>query len=85
MYTRLRMSTIAQFLIPLSYWGQLLSANDTIINTSVQGSSDGNIITAFTGGSQPYTYVWSTGDTTSTIDSLAEGLISATITDVCRM
>ena len=56
--------------------------NDTIINTSVQGSSDGSIITAFTGGSQPYTYVWSTGDTTSTIDSLAEGLYLLTITDV---
>lgn len=55
--------------------------NDTIINTSVQGSSDGSIITAFTGGSQPYTYLWSTGDTTGTIDSLAEGLYLLTVTD----
>lgn len=55
--------------------------NDTITNTSVQGSTDGKIQTSFEGGSQPYLYNWSTGDTTSFIDSLAEGLYLLTITD----
>ncbi|MBP6397954.1 MAG: hypothetical protein KA340_08740, partial [Saprospiraceae bacterium] len=59
----------------------VFAPNDTITNTSIPGASDGKITTSFTGGSAPYSYVWSTGDTLSTIDSLAEGLYFLTLTD----
>ncbi|MBK8112538.1 MAG: T9SS type A sorting domain-containing protein [Saprospiraceae bacterium] len=56
-------------------------ANDTITNTSIPGASDGQITTSFSGGSAPYSYLWSTGDTLSFIDSLSEGLYFLTLTD----
>lgn len=56
-------------------------ANDTITNTSIPGAADGKITTAFIGGTGPYSYAWSTGDTLSSIDSLAEGLYFLTLTD----
>lgn len=35
-----------------------------------------------TGGTAPYTYTWSSGQTTSTINSLPAGIFSVTVTDV---
>jgi hypothetical protein len=33
------------------------------------------------GGTSPYSYLWSTGDTTATVDDLGEGMYSVTVTD----
>ena len=44
-------------------------------------ASDGALSALVVGGAGPYTYLWSTGDTTSTIDSLAVDIYSLTVTD----
>jgi hypothetical protein len=41
----------------------------------------GRIVTTASGGTQPYSYLWSNGATTSTISNLAGGTYSLTITD----
>jgi len=45
------------------------------------GQLDGIIIAKGNGGTTPYSYLWSTGDTLSTIDNLSAGDYSLTITD----
>ncbi|MGE0562713.1 MAG: gliding motility-associated C-terminal domain-containing protein, partial [Flavobacteriales bacterium] len=43
--------------------------------------SDAVISTGVTGGVQPYSYFWSTGETTASIDSLTNGTYILTVTD----
>ncbi|MFZ7116228.1 MAG: SprB repeat-containing protein [Bacteroidota bacterium] len=50
-------------------------------NISNQGGHDGEIITEPKGGSQPYTYAWSTGATTENIYELTAGNYNLTLTD----
>lgn len=45
------------------------------------GSADGTAIVAPTGGTSPYSYLWSTGPTTPNANGLAAGLHSVIITD----
>lgn len=45
------------------------------------GSSNGSITANPSGGTAPYSYVWSTGSTSSTVSSLAAGTYTVTITD----
>ncbi|MEO1257722.1 MAG: PQQ-dependent sugar dehydrogenase [Bacteroidota bacterium] len=53
----------------------------TIEDVSCAGASDGSITLTPTGGVPDYTYVWENGETGPTIDSLASGQYTATITD----
>ncbi|HBS85379.1 MAG: hypothetical protein A2W91_16355 [Bacteroidetes bacterium GWF2_38_335] len=56
----------------------------SIIITSVDntcGSVTGSAAAAVTGGVPPYTFVWSSGDTLATADSLAAGMYSVQVTD----
>ena len=46
-----------------------------------EGNSDGVISVTATGGVGPYTYLWSTGDTTQLINNLAPGVYTVTVTD----
>ncbi|HRY33015.1 MAG TPA: dockerin type I domain-containing protein [Bacteroidales bacterium] len=55
--------------------------NETITHVSCNGLSDGAIVTAMTGGTQPYSYAWSTGEDTPAIDSLITGEYTLTVTD----
>lgn len=50
-------------------------------NVSCNGGSDGSATVIVTGGTTPYTYLWSNGQTTSTATSLSAGLYSVTVTD----
>jgi gliding motility-associated-like protein len=50
-------------------------------DASCPGLSDGMAIAYPTGGTQPYTYEWSNGETTATLDSLDTGNYNVTITD----
>ena len=50
-------------------------------NPSCIGMSDGTATVIITGGSQPYTYMWSTGETTSSISNLSVGNYSVTVSD----
>ncbi|BDS14738.1 T9SS type A sorting domain-containing protein [Aureispira anguillae] len=48
---------------------------------SCSGVSDGSVTATVTGGTSPYTYLWSNGATNSTVNSLAVGTYYVTITD----
>jgi len=56
-------------------------------NASCGGICDGTATATITGGTSPYTYVWSNGSTTTTaslsntISGLCDGLVSVTVTD----
>jgi len=45
------------------------------------GDNSGNAVAQVTGGTMPYSYAWSTGDTTSTTSNLFMGNYSLTVTD----
>ena len=59
---------------------QLLS-NVTITPISCIDQTDAAIKVVIAGGIQPYTYLWSTGETTNAISGLDEGLFTLTVTD----
>lgn len=62
-----------------------LSLNTTLVhyNVTCAGAADGAAAITATGGTAPYTYVWSTGsgDTLAVNDSLAPGSYTVTVTD----
>ena len=45
------------------------------------GAGDGTATATVSGGSTPYTYLWSNGGTTATITNLSAGLYTVTVTD----
>lgn len=51
-------------------------------NVNCNGGSDGSINVFPSGGTIPFTYLWSTGDTTQNISSLSVGTYTVTVTDV---
>lgn len=51
------------------------------VNASCPGSCDGSAEAKATGGKSPYTYLWSTGDTTKNVSGLCKGQYSLTVTD----
>lgn len=59
--------------------------NIILTNTVIEpdtGDNSGSIMIQVTGGFPPYSYFWSTGDTTQNLDSIATGDYSVTVTDV---
>ncbi|MDX1479274.1 MAG: choice-of-anchor V domain-containing protein [Saprospiraceae bacterium] len=64
-----------------------LALDCTITPASGPGSSDGSIACVGLGGTPPYLYAWSSGDTTSTLTDLAPGIYTLTVTDAngCTM
>lgn len=48
---------------------------------SCGGAKDGSITIDHTGGTAPFTYAWSNGDTTKNIDELSPGVYQVTISD----
>lgn len=59
----------------------LLQANANNVNTMCTASCNGSIQVSPIGGTLPYTYLWNTGQNTSSISSLCEGTYRVTITD----
>jgi gliding motility-associated-like protein len=51
-------------------------------NVSCNGAEDGSITVIINGGIEPYSYVWSTNDSTSAINEVGAGSYSVTVTDV---
>ncbi|MCB9449119.1 MAG: gliding motility-associated C-terminal domain-containing protein [Flavobacteriales bacterium] len=62
--------------------GADLSATSTYTNTLCYGSTDGTATALPSGGSAPYFYLWSNGQTTATATGLAAGTYLVTVTDV---
>lgn len=54
--------------------------NMSMIPVSCFAGNDGAATANMNGGQQPYTYLWSTGSTNTTITGLAEGMYSVTVT-----
>ena len=61
--------------------GGNLSVNATGINVSCNGGNDGSASASTNGGSAPYTYAWSNGGNSSTINTLMVGTYTVTATD----
>ena len=59
----------------------LISASSVDNNVSCNGLADGQASAAAVGGTSPYTYLWSNAGTTSTVNGLAAGTYSVTVTD----
>ncbi|MBW8049092.1 MAG: T9SS type A sorting domain-containing protein [Cytophagales bacterium] len=51
------------------------------IDSANQGNNDGVIYLTVTGGTQPYTFSWSNGDTTEDLDSILAGTYIVLVTD----
>jgi len=62
------------------------ASNPTVIATGIDpsacGASDGTATSTASGGTAPYTYLWSNAETTSSISSLTAGIYSVTVTDM---
>jgi len=68
---------------------ETISQPAAAVNLSVQstqaiscfGGNNGSAVLSTTGGTAPYSYVWNTGATTSSINGLTSGTYTATVTD----
>ena len=58
-----------------------ISASCSSVNSSAYGVADGSASVTPSGGTAPYTYLWSNGATTSTATGLVSGTYTVTITD----
>ena len=54
---------------------------DSINNATCTGASDGEIYTSTTGGTAPYSFLWSTGATSADVTGLLAGAYFVTVTD----
>ncbi len=59
----------------------LLEANASATGETAFGANDGTATAQPIGGTQPYIYSWSTGDTTATLSDLAPGPYTVTVED----
>jgi len=59
----------------------ILTTNVTSQNVSCNGGNNGNAQISVTGGTTPYTYIWSNGQTTDIANNLVAGTYTVTVTD----
>src|SRR5947209_1012772 len=60
---------------------QLIPSNYNGYNITCFGGKDGNIHVSVSNGDSPYSYKWSTNETTESIDGLASGYYHVEVTD----
>ncbi len=61
---------------------ELLISSATIINFNCLVQTSGNIIVVASGGTTPYTYLWSDGQSSQTINGVPVGTYTVTVTDI---
>ena len=61
--------------------GALAISNETVISESCAGTADGQINLTVEGGTGPYAFLWSNGQTSANATGLVNGQYSVTITD----
>lgn len=59
-----------------------IATQTTVSNITCAGALNGSVALSLTGGTAPFTYLWSNGATTATISNLAPGTYTASLTDV---
>jgi len=60
----------------------ILTATETHIDALCSGATNGSIDLSVSGGTAPYTYIWSNAASTQDLSNIATGTYSVTITDV---
>ncbi len=81
---RLIITTLAFTILTLTTFGQKLSPIVGVVSLTQPtcfGYSNGEISLNISGGIEPYTYLWSNGDTTQTISNLVSGNYSVVVND----
>ena len=58
-----------------------MNISGTLNGLTCNGVADGSISLLVSGGTPPYTYLWSNGATTANLTNLAGGLYTVTVTD----
>ena len=58
-----------------------LTANCSATDVTVNGTNDGSASAIANGGTAPYSYLWSNGETSSSLSNLAPGSYGVTVTD----
>lgn len=69
------------FIINIGFAQTMIISIPNLNNVSCFGAADGSATVAVTGGTPPYTYQWSNGQTTPTATNLGPGLYQVTVTD----
>lgn len=72
--------TTKHILIELTYHLSPLLINVSTADVSCHEKCDGSVSASISHGNPPFTYTWSTGDTTSSISGLCAGYYSVTVT-----
>ena len=81
---RLIITTLTFLILTLTTFGQKLSPIVGVVSLTQPtcfGYSNGEISLNISGGIEPYTYLWSNGDTTQTISNLVSGDYSVVVND----
>ena len=76
-----KMVTTATFKVEIKVGKPKLTATVIVTDASCYSCTDGSASVNVSGGTEPYSYKWSNGDTTQTINYLAVGNYGVTITD----
>lgn len=58
-----------------------LSASTAVTNVTTYGGSNGKVTLTVSGGTSPYTYIWSNGATTKDLTNVPAGMYKVTVTD----
>ncbi|MCB0396158.1 MAG: gliding motility-associated C-terminal domain-containing protein, partial [Flavobacteriales bacterium] len=68
-------------MVTLNDNGGPTTLGEVITNAGCNGDCDGTITLTPSGGIQPYTYLWNTGETTTSLTGLCAGAYSVSVTD----
>lgn len=71
--------TVSTFTIPAA---SPIVVNSTVQNETDAGAADGSVSVTVTGGAGSYSYLWSNGATTSSLNNVSAGVYQLTVTDV---